>query len=81
MVLVLFPVRVQCGFHAGAGWLQAGTMRGRAGAGWQYLVRAARRVTHTLCRVGAGQQLYGRGAGAGKKFQPAQSSMTSVPCM
>ena len=63
---------VQCGFHAGAGRVRAGTMRCGAGAGWQYLVRAAGRVvTRTLCGAGAG---HGCGAGAGQKFQPAQTS-------
>ena len=32
----LFHARVQCRFHAGAGRVQAGTMRVRVGAGWQY---------------------------------------------
>ncbi len=61
MVLVLFHVRVQCGFHAGAGRMRAGTMWSGAGAGWQYLVRAAGRVTRTLCGAGAGQQQWPRG--------------------
>lgn len=57
----------------GAGWAWAGTKQGGAYAGWQYLVRAVVRVTHTLCRVGEGQQ-YAHGAGEGQNFQPAQSS-------
>ena len=63
MGLVLFHLRVQCGFHACAGRVWAGTMRGRAGAGWQYLVRAAGRVTRTLCGAGTGHflQLWPRG--------------------
>ena len=50
-----------CGFSAGfmqvRGGVQAGTMWGGAGVGWQYLVRAVGWVTRTLCRSGAGQQL------------------------
>ncbi len=55
------PVRVQCRFHAGAGRVWAGTMRVGVEAGWQYLVWASVRVTRTLCRAGAGQQLWPRG--------------------
>ncbi len=63
MVLFLFHVRVQCGFHAGAGRVWAGTMRGGAGAG------CGAGYSH-LVRVNS----YGRGAGADQKFQPEQSS-------
>ncbi len=71
MVLVLFHVRVQCRFHASAGQVQAGTMRDGVGADWLPAPCTGR------VRVNS----YGRGVGAGQKFQPMQSSRAKGPDM